>query len=152
MVPVFRDSESREDTQTIKATAVRTEAIVQDMHTMSLGALLEIVINRRIIQKRTRRLYTRHCTELIVEKRQRILEWVYPREHDTRHYAISKQRMNGSGEWVLRTDQFRIWEERSSSGSLFLHGFGTSPVYLTNEICSRRRKISHHVFGSFDIL
>ena len=45
----------------------------------------------------------------ISDERSQILAWLSPLEPRLRHQDIQDRRVEGIGEWVLRTEEFRSW-------------------------------------------
>lgn len=63
--------------------------------------------------------------ETVDEKEhQEILEWISPVKFVKNHTEVQKSRTRGTGEWLLRHDNFREWERTSSSVILWLQGSG----------------------------
>ena len=67
------------------------------------------------------------------EKRQ-ILEWLSPMTPRERHQAVSVDRMDGVGSWLLGTSEFEEWhtsEDQAANPVLFCHGDpGVGKTYL----------------------
>ena len=67
------------------------------------------------------------------EKRQ-ILEWLSPLAPRERHQVVSEGRLNGVGDWLLRTNEFEKWhrgEDQAVHPVLFCHGDpGVGKTYL----------------------
>ena len=67
------------------------------------------------------------------EKRQ-ILEWLSPLAPRERHQAVSEDRMDGVGYWLLRTSEFEKWhtgEDQAAHPVLFCYGDpGVGKTYL----------------------
>jgi len=67
------------------------------------------------------------------EKRE-ILEWLSPMAPRERHQAVSKDRMDGVGNWLLGTNEFEKWhtsEDQAVNPVLFCHGDpGVGKTYL----------------------
>jgi len=60
-----------------------------------------------------------------VDERAEILSWISPLEPLRRHQDIQKQRLDGVGEWFLRTTEFRTWyngDEGCADTTLFCSG------------------------------
>ena len=68
-----------------------------------------------------------------IEKHQ-ILEWLSPLAPRERHRAVSEGRVDGIGEWLLRTTEFKKWhtsEDQSVHPVLFCYGDpGAGKTYL----------------------
>ena len=67
------------------------------------------------------------------EKRQ-ILEWLSPLAPRERHRAVSEDRMDGVGDWLLRTSEFAKWhtsDDQATHPMLFCYGDpGVGKTYL----------------------
>ena len=67
------------------------------------------------------------------EKRQ-ILEWLSPMAPRERHRAVREGRVEGVGNWLLRTNDFENWhtsEDQAANKVLFYHGDpGVGKTYL----------------------
>jgi len=50
-------------------------------------------------------------TEIDTEEHQ-ILQWLSPLKPQRRHQAVRTSRLDGIGNWVLETTQFREWSDR----------------------------------------
>ena len=63
-------------------------------------------------------------TNLDDEGRQ-ILQWLSPLEPQQRHQGVRADRVDGVGNWVLETSEFRTWRDAEDGGVepvLFCHG------------------------------
>lgn len=64
-----------------------------------------------------------------------ILEWLSPLEPRLRHQDVRTRRLDGLGNWFLRTEDFINWrdgEDGSSMATLFCSGApGAGKTYLT---------------------
>ena len=70
-----------------------------------------------------------------VDETSQILEWLSPLEPHLRHQDVSNRRLDGLGDWFLRTDDFINWcdgEDGSSMAALFCSAApGAGKTYLT---------------------
>ena len=70
----------------------------------------------------------------VPDERSQILEWLSPLEPRGRHQAVREDRMDGVGEWLLETSEFRKWhtdEDESVHPVLFYYGEpGVGKTYL----------------------
>ena len=82
---------------------------------------------------------------LTPEKRLSILRWVYSEDFEQRHKQISKARVDGSGEWVLRSMEYRNWVRGPSGGVLFCHGMRRPLNFTAND--SWRWQVGNHVWA-----
>ncbi|GAA91823.1 hypothetical protein RIB2604_02113150 [Aspergillus luchuensis] len=73
--------------------------------------------------------------ELKSEEVLKILEWISPVQYGAHHDTVSGNRTPGTGEWLLQKNEFREWEEGSSSAVLWLRGSpGTGKTFLTSRV------------------
>jgi len=61
------------------------------------------------------------------DHRSDILEWLSPLNPKSRHQDIQERRVENIGEWLLQTEEFRIWHAESGAGdpdnaALFCYG------------------------------
>ena len=54
----------------------------------------------------------------VTDDRSEILAWLSPLEPHLRHRDIRKNRVNGVGDWLLRTEEFRDWRNSDGQGEL----------------------------------
>ena len=70
-----------------------------------------------------------------VDEGSQILEWLSPLEPRLRRQDVSNRRLDGLGDWFLRTDDFINWrdgEDGTSMGTLFCSAApGAGKTYLT---------------------
>ena len=80
-----------------------------------------------------RNVWNNRETSILDEKRQ-ILEWVSPLAPRARHQAIQKGRVDGVGDWLLRTNEFEKWckgDDLTAHPVLFCYGDpGVGKTYL----------------------
>ena len=71
---------------------------------------------------------------VVPDERRHILEWLSPLAPRERHRAVSEGRMDGVGDWLLRTNQFEKWhrgEDKAVHPVLFCYGDpGVGKTYL----------------------
>ena len=70
----------------------------------------------------------------IVDERSQILAWLSPLEPNIRHHDVRDRRVEGVGEWLLQTEQFRSWctgSEGGESGRGILFCYGDPGVGKT---------------------
>ena len=65
------------------------------------------------------------CT--ISDERSQIPAWLSPLEPKLQHREVQERRVDGVGEWLIQTEEFRRWRGLSGEGScdepvLFCHG------------------------------
>lgn len=53
-----------------------------------------------------------------------LLEWISNEPYTTYHESVKERRTEYTGEWLLRHQKFRQWEDSSSSAVLWLRGLG----------------------------
>ena len=56
------------------------------------------------------------------ETEAKILEWLSVSQHEKRHRDVCKQRLGNTGEWLLRSKEFRNWYNAQSENILWCHG------------------------------
>ena len=72
----------------------------------------------------------------IADERSQILSWLSPLEPNVRHHDVRDRRVEGVGEWLLQTEQFRSWCTGSEGGEsdhgvLFCYGDpGVGKTYI----------------------
>jgi len=75
-----------------------------------------------------------HCEISVSDEKRQILEWLSPLAPRERHRAVSESRMDGVGEWLLRTNEFEKWhrgEDQAAHSVLFYYGNpGVGKTYL----------------------
>lgn len=45
----------------------------------------------------------------MTERRREILKWIYSGDFEERHKYVAAERAQGSGEWFLRSENYRQW-------------------------------------------
>ncbi|KAL2848401.1 ankyrin repeat-containing domain protein [Aspergillus pseudoustus] len=69
-----------------------------------------------------------------------MLEWISPVPFGKHHDAVSEDRTLGTGDWLLQHEDFRAWDNTSSSLLFWLQGSpGTGKTYLTSAVIDRIR-------------
>jgi len=61
----------------------------------------------------------------VEDKKGQILEWLSPMEPRERHQAVREHRVDGVGDWLLRTNEFKNWhtsDDRAIHPVLFCYG------------------------------
>jgi len=53
---------------------------------------------------------------VVADDRSPLLTWLSPLEPKLRHRDIQERRVDNVGEWLLQTEEFRIWHDRSDEG------------------------------------
>lgn len=56
------------------------------------------------------------------QERLQILQWISKSEYGAHHLSFRKQRLDGTGEWLLAHPKFQDWQNSSESSILWLHG------------------------------
>ncbi|KAL8925652.1 MAG: hypothetical protein Q9208_003335 [Pyrenodesmia sp. 3 TL-2023] len=104
-------------------------AVLSDAETLDLIYNLEQPILRIADQAAGYALTLEHS------RYRRILDWLSPipyLEHQQRH---SERRLQGSGEWLLKNDEYLAWQSSSTSAIFLLHGMaGSGKTTLTSAI------------------
>ena len=71
---------------------------------------------------------------IVADEKAQILAWLSPLEPQARHQDIRTRRLNGIGEWALRTREFLNWrncEDASVDPTLFFSGEpGVGKTYI----------------------
>ena len=53
---------------------------------------------------------------VVADDRSELLAWLSPLEPKLRHRDIQERRIDNVGEWLLQTEEFRTWHDRSGEG------------------------------------
>ena len=81
------------------------------------------------------------------EESLRIHAWLSPLEPDIRHRAVSNHRLDGIGDWVLQSDEFKSWRRgRDGSGDstlLCYGGQGVGKTFIRYHTILRKRAIGN---------
>jgi len=70
----------------------------------------------------------------VVDERSQLLAWLSPLEPGLRHQDIRERRVENVGEWLIQTEEFRSWRDRSGKpegGSAVLFFYGAPGVGKT---------------------
>jgi len=79
---------------------------------------------------------TTYINSTAADDRPNILAWLSPLDPKLRHQDIRDRRIEGVGEWVLQTEEFRAWSDvsedgKSDNGVLFCYGNpGVGKTYI----------------------
>ena len=75
-----------------------------------------------------------NCDILASDEKRQILEWLSPMAPRERHQAVREGRVDGVGNWFLRTNEFEKWhtsEDLTANPMLFRYGDpGVGKTYL----------------------
>ena len=75
-----------------------------------------------------------NCEISVSDEKRQILEWLSPLAPRERHRAVSEDRMDGVGDWLLRTSEFEKWhtcDDQAAHPMLFCYGDpGVGKTYL----------------------
>ena len=75
-----------------------------------------------------------NCEISVSDEKRQILEWLSPLAPRERHRVVSEGRMDGVGDWLLRTNEFEKWhrgEDKVVHPVLFCYGDpGVGKTYL----------------------
>ncbi|KAF8534011.1 hypothetical protein BDD12DRAFT_897231 [Trichophaea hybrida] len=72
---------------------------------------------------------------LKVNDRTKILEWTSTIPYTSHHQRISRQRLEGTGKWLLARNEYRDWRASSASKMLLLRGIpGAGKTYMASKI------------------
>jgi hypothetical protein len=60
--------------------------------------------------------------------------WLSSAEFGAHHLSVKKQRLDGTGQWLLAKAEFQEWQKSSESSMLWLHGIRKdNSVRLVNQ-------------------
>jgi len=99
----------------------RNALIVRTSHQMSQSILFLKPTNIQMQPKHSEKV-KEMISLLTSEKRLSILKWIYCEDFEQRHKQISMARVDGSGEWFLRSTEYRNWARGPNGSVLFCHG------------------------------
>ena len=75
-----------------------------------------------------------NCEISVSDEKRQILEWLSPLAPRERHQAVREARMDGVGNWLLGTNEFKKWhtsEDHAVNPVLFCYGDpGVGKTYL----------------------
>ena len=75
-----------------------------------------------------------NCEISVSDEKRQILQWLSPMAPQERHQAVREHRVDGVGDWFLRTNEFERWhtgEDQAVNPVLFCHGDpGVGKTYL----------------------
>jgi len=75
-----------------------------------------------------------NCVVSVSDEKRQILEWLSPMIPRERHQAVREGRVEGVGNWILRTKEFENWhtgEDQAVNPVLFYYGDpGVGKTYL----------------------
>jgi len=74
--------------------------------------------------------YLRHRLTLELGRTE-ILEWISTVPYTNHHKRISDDRLEGTGEWILKKEKYHTWRASSKSMLLLLRGIRKSPLSST---------------------
>ena len=57
------------------------------------------------------------CNISVSDEKRQVLEWLSPLASRERHQAVRDARVDGVGEWVLRTERFSTWCTSETGGA-----------------------------------
>ncbi|KAH8153587.1 uncharacterized protein LAJ45_02400 [Morchella importuna] len=81
--------------------------------------------------------YKREEALRMEEKRENVLNWLYPEDPEARHNEISNRRQRETGSWLTERPEFREWLLHHDPASLFLWGYGipgAGKTYLSSVV------------------
>ena len=98
--------------------------------TPSIGQTSDIMDNRAIIGSCNVNSFNNFnnftsFNTTIMDDRYQILQWLSPLEPQKRHQHLRGNRLEGVGQWIFQTNEFKRWDTRedgSSHSVLFCHG------------------------------
>lgn len=65
----------------------------------------------------------------IEEERSKILQWISSVEYAKHHLTAAEDRVQGTGEWLFRRNDFIEWQNSRDSAILWLHGIRKIPEF-----------------------
>lgn len=68
------------------------------------------------------------CQKLESSERLSILQWISSIQYIENHSFLRQGRTIGTGEWLLKHQRYRTWQNSSASGILWLHGDREYPL------------------------
>ena len=75
-----------------------------------------------------------NCEISMSDEKRQVMEWLSPIAPRERHQAVSEDRMDGVGSWLLRTNEFEKWhtsEDQAVDPVLFCYGDpGVGKTYM----------------------
>lgn len=77
---------------------------------------------------------------MLEEKRSSALDWIYPENVSLRHDEIRRLRQKNTGEWLLKSLQFKKLMERRDANFLWGYGIRTlnlTPIFLRSVLTTR---------------
>lgn len=82
--------------------------------------------------------------DLEAEKRDKILRAISTIPYAVHHKAVTRDRLRGSGKWLLEKQLFHQWRSESSSSVLWLHGIlGSGKTKLASLVIDQLRSTEH---------
>jgi len=69
-----------------------------------------------------------------VPNRSEILGWTSRIPYTSHHKHISTERLDGTGEWLLKKNEYRKWRDSSASKLLLLRGIRKLPLFYQSLI------------------
>lgn len=78
-----------------------------------------------------------------IQEREKILDWISNSDSESKHNAIRMPRVEGTGEWLTETKEFKAWRISVESPSvLWCHGIqGAGKSILTSLVIDRLRDV-----------
>jgi len=66
-----------------------------------------------------------NCVISVLDEKRQILEWLSPMVPRERHQAVRERRVEGVGNWIIRTNEFEEWQtgdDKAANPVLFYYG------------------------------
>ncbi|THZ91884.1 hypothetical protein D6C82_09707, partial [Aureobasidium pullulans] len=73
-------------------------------------------------ETRERQRETEHRDQEQVKAREEFLRWLSPHNFEQKQNEIFKTKHQGTGDWLLQTEEFSYWEKATTSQLLWCHG------------------------------
>ena len=81
-------------------------------------------MSQRYISDNINSFNTTNVFNAVADQRAEILAWLSPLEPQIRHQGIRTSRVDGVGDWLLQTQEYRNW-----FGGIRMDGFGGSALF-----------------------
>jgi len=83
--------------------------------------------------------------DMRLQRRQRILEWLVDGDFSTRHNELHDTRAENSGQWFVKSKEFRNWVDGTGPNCLICLGIRLTHFLIKADYASGSREINSHV-------
>jgi hypothetical protein len=83
-----------------------------------------------------------------IEERHKILQWLWKGDVWQRQDVLAKKRVHDTGNWFLKSDEFKNWATGKSSLSIICRGMGTHSLFTADMFCSWGWEVIYEVIAS----